>query len=127
MAGPAGARVFETPFPPRLYRAPCRHARARAPARAHAYENPRWHLGPQRVGVWVQVGGTRFPHIHTYILHGQAGPSCTQLQIVDLLVLELNILNFYLFFDFPPAKTVLSTRSSKRPKSYPINIYFFLE
>ena len=34
----------------------------------------------------------------TYISQDQAGPWCTQLQILDLHVLELNPLNFHLFF-----------------------------
>jgi hypothetical protein len=37
----------------------------------------------------------------------------TQLQILDLPVLELDPLNINLFLDFQPAKRVLSTRSSK--------------
>jgi hypothetical protein len=45
---------------------------------------------------------------------------------VDLPVLELNLLNFHLFssffFDFPPAKRALSTRSSESPEIYPIYI-----
>ena len=53
--------------------------------------------------------------------------SSTQLQILDLPVLELNPLNFHLFFvfDFPPAKRVLSTRSSKSSEIYPIKKVFF--
>jgi hypothetical protein len=52
-------------------------------------------LGPQQVDLWVRVRGEPFPHIHTYILQDQAGPWCTQLQILDLLdVLELDPLNF---------------------------------
>ena len=53
---------------------------------------------PQKVDLWVCVGGTPSPHIHTYIVQDQAGPRCTQLQILDLPVLELNPLNFHLFF-----------------------------
>ena len=85
-------------------------------------------LGSQQVDLWVRMGGTPSPHIHstTYISQDQAGPWCTQLQILDLPVLELNPLNFHLFFDFPPAKMVLSTRSSESPEIYPIkNIFFF--
>ena len=56
---------------------------------------------------------------HTYIYITGPGQSMlrTQLQILDLPVLELNPLNIHLFFFFsfyfPPAKRVLSTRSSK--------------
>ena len=69
--------------------------------------------------------GTPSPHIHTYIhtyIHtrNQAGPWFTQLQILDQPVLELNHLNFHLFFDFPPAERVLSTRSSKSLEIYTI-------
>ena len=60
---------------------------------------------PQQVDLWVRLRGKPFPHIHTYILQDKAGPWCTQLQILDLPVLELNLLNFDLFFfDFSPAK-----------------------
>ena len=60
---------------------------------------------PQQVDLWVRVRGTPFPHIHTYILQDQASPWCTQLQILDLHVLELDPLNFNpFFFDFSPAK-----------------------
>ena len=54
-------------------------------------------------------------------------PWCTQLQILNLPGLELNPLNFHLFFDFPPAKRVLSTRSSKSPKIYHIKSYLFFK
>ena len=57
----------------------------------------------------------------------QAGPWCTQLQILDLPVRELNPLNFHVFFDFPPAKRVLSTRSSKIPRIYAIKNVFSLK
>ena len=53
---------------------------------------------PQQVDLWVRVRGTPFPHIHTYILQDEAGPWCTQLQILDLPVLELDPLNNHLFF-----------------------------
>jgi hypothetical protein len=61
---------------------------------------------------------TPFPHKHTYILQDQASPWRTQLQILDLPVLQLDPLNihiflFFFFFYFPPAKRVFSTRSSK--------------
>ena len=35
--------------------------------------------------------------VHTYISQDQAGPWCTQLQILDLPILELNLLNFDFF------------------------------
>jgi hypothetical protein len=84
-------------------------------------------LRTKQVDLWVRVGGTPFPHIHTYISQDQACPWCTQLQILDLPVLELNPLNFHIFFfDFPPAKTVLFTRSSKSPQIYTIiNVFVF--
>jgi hypothetical protein len=48
-------------------------------------------------------------------------PWFSQMQILDQPVLELNALNFHLlFFDFPPAKRVLSTRSSKSLEFYAI-------
>jgi hypothetical protein len=51
----------------------------------------------------------------------EPGPSIVYTdQILDQPVFELNPLNFLLFFfDFPPAKSVLSTRSSKSPEFYP--------
>jgi hypothetical protein len=52
---------------------------------------------PQQVDLWVRVRGTPFPHIRTYISQDQAGPWYTQLQILDLPVLELNPLNFNIF------------------------------
>ena len=53
-------------------------------------------------------------------------PWFSQMQILDQPVLELNPLNFHLFFfDFPPAKRVLSTRSSKSLEIYPIKNFFF--
>jgi hypothetical protein len=55
-------------------------------------------VGPQQVDLWARVRGTPFPQIHTYILQDQASPWCTQLQILDLPVLELNPLNIHLFF-----------------------------
>jgi hypothetical protein len=49
-------------------------------------------------------------------------PWFSQMQILDQPVLELNPLNFHLFFffffDFPPAKRVLSSRSSKSSEFY---------
>ena len=72
--------------------------------------------------------GTPFPHVHTYILHDQASPWCTQLQILDLPVLELDPLNIHLLlFDFPPAKRVLSTISSKSPRIYTIKKVLFVK
>jgi hypothetical protein len=59
---------------------------------------PEFAKGPQQVDLWVRRRGKPFPHIHTYILEDQAGPWCTQLQILDLPVLELNPLNFDFFF-----------------------------
>jgi hypothetical protein len=51
-------------------------------------------------------------------------PWFTQMQILDQPVLVLNPLNFLLFFfDFPPAKRVLSTRSSKSLEFYPKKIF----
>jgi hypothetical protein len=50
-------------------------------------------------------------------------PWFSQMQILDQPVLELNPLNFLLFFlfiNFPPAKTVLSTRSSNSSEFYAI-------
>jgi hypothetical protein len=86
---------------------------------------------PQQVDLWVRVGKKPFPHIHTYILQDQAGTWCTQLQILDLPVLELNSLNFHLFFKkkIPPAKRVLSIRSSKSLEIYPIKtcLFFFIK
>ena len=49
---------------------------------------------PQQVDLWVRMGGTPFPHIHKYILQDQAGSWWTQLQILDLPVLEMDPLNF---------------------------------
>ena len=92
---------------------------------AATYDLLKFVLGPQQVDLWVRVRGEPFPHIHTYILQDQAGPWCTQLQILDLHVLELDPLNFDLFFlIFHQPKRVLSTRSSKSPELYPIKTCF---
>jgi hypothetical protein len=107
---------------------PRRHARA-CDAMHATREGPSCGLimpGPQQ---WIcgseSVRGTPFQHIHTYILQDQASPWCTQLQILDLHVLELDPPNIhlFLFFDCPPAKRVLSTRSSKTPRIYPIILF----
>ena len=102
-----------------------RHAKIKFINKCSMVRYPVYHVRPQQVDLWVRVGGTPSPHIHTYILQDQAGPWCTQLQILDLPVLELNPLNFHFFFDFPPAKRVLSTRSSKSLEIYPIKHLFF--
>ena len=73
-------------------------------------------LSPQQVDLWVRVGGTPSPHIHTYILQDQAGPWCTQLQILDLPVLELNPLNFHLFLIFHQPKGCFPPDRQKVPK-----------
>jgi hypothetical protein len=57
-------------------------------------------IGPQQVDLWVRKGETPFPRIHTYILQDQTGRWCTQLQILDLPVLELNPLNSLFFPPF---------------------------
>ena len=81
-------------------------------------------LRPQQVNLWVRMGGKPFPHIHTYTSQNQAGPWCTQLQILDLHVLELDPLNFEIFLIFHLPKRVLSTRSSKSTELYPIKTCF---
>ena len=82
---------------------------------------------PQQLDLWVRVGGTPFPHIHTYILQDQASPWCTQLQILDLPVLELNSLNFDFFFDFSSAKKGAFHQIVKKSRNLPYkNVFVFL-
>ena len=81
-------------------------------------------LGPQQVDLWVRMRGKPSPHIHTYILQDQAGPWCTQLQILDLPVLELNPLNFDLFGFFTSQKGCLPPDRQKNPEIYRIKTCF---
>ena len=46
------------------------------------------------------------------------------MQILYLPVLELNPIFFPFFFDFPPAKRVISTKSWKSPEIYPKKKFF---
>jgi hypothetical protein len=52
-------------------------------------------------------------------------PWFSQMQILDQPVLQLNPLNFHLFFDFPPAKRVFSTRSSTKTRILRYKIFFY--
>jgi hypothetical protein len=83
-------------------------------------------LWPQQVDLWVRVRGEPFPHIHTYIFQDQAGPWCTQLQILDLHVLELDPLTFDFFFDFSPAKKGAFHQIVKKSRTLPYkNVFCF--
>ena len=88
----------------------------------------------QQVTLWVRVGGTPSPHIHTYIHTRneaglEAGPWFTQ-QPADPRSAcpraESPKFPLLLYFDFPPAKRVLSTRSSKVP-NFTLQKTFFPE
>jgi hypothetical protein len=84
-------------------------------------------LRPQQVDLWVRVHGKPFPHIHTYKIQDQAGPWCTQLQILDLPVLELNPLNFdffFFFFDFSPVKKGAFHQIVKKSRNLPYKNVF---
>jgi hypothetical protein len=54
------------------------------------------------------------------------GPWCTQLQILDLPILELNPLNFDFFFDFTPAKKGAFQQIVKKSRNLPYkNVFCF--
>jgi hypothetical protein len=87
--------------------------------RMHAIDAPSHHAIADRCGVrsrairvghnkWIcgseSVGHRSHAYIHTYILQDQASPWCTQLQILDLPVLELDPLNIHLLLIFHQPK-----------------------
>jgi hypothetical protein len=66
-------------------------------------------------------------YIHTYISQDQASPCCTQLEILDLLLLELDPLNIHLFFFliFHQLKGCFPPDRQKSPRIYSIKKLFF--